>query len=148
MPPRASRTRRVLPGFRATMGFTLLYLALVVLIPLMTLPARTATLGWEAFWATISDPRVVASYRLSLGTSLTAAIVNGVFGMLLAWVLVRYDFAGRRLVDALIDLPFALPTAVAGIVLTTLYAPNGWLGQLFDRYGIRVAFTPLGITVA
>ena len=142
------RRASVLPGFRITMGFTLLYLSLIVIIPLMTLPAKTFTVGWSEIWMTISDPRVVASYRLTLFASLAAACVNAVFGLLLAWVLVRYEFPGRRFVDALIDLPFALPTAVAGIVLTTLYAPNGWLGAPLERLGITVAFTPLGITVA
>ena len=115
----------MLPGFRLTMGYTVFYLCLIVLIPLLTLPVRTASLTWDAFWQTISDPRVVASYRLSLGAALVAALVNAVFGFLVAWVLVRYEFPGRRIVDALIDLPFALPTAVAGITLTALYAPNG-----------------------
>jgi sulfate transport system permease protein len=138
----------VLPGFRLTLGFTLFYLLLVVVLPLLTLPARTATLPWASIWRTISDPRVVASYRLSVTTSLWAAGVNAVFGLLVAWVLVRYQFPGKRIVDALIDLPFALPTAVAGITLTTLYAPNGWIGKPLDRWGIKVAFTPLGITVA
>jgi sulfate transport system permease protein len=130
------------------MGFTLLYLSLIVIIPLLTLPARTATMTREALWNAISDPRVVASYRLSVGASLVAAAVNAIFGSLLAWVLVRYSFPGRRLIDALIDLPFALPTAVAGIVLTTLYAPNGWLGRPLESAGIKVAFTPLGVTIA
>jgi sulfate/thiosulfate transport system permease protein len=143
-----ARSRSVLPGFRLTMGFTLLYLSLIVLIPLLTLPAKTATLTAREVWDVISDPRVVASYRLSVGASLIAASVNAVFGFLLAWVLVRYPFPGRRVVDALIDLPFALPTAVAGIVLTTIYAPNAWLGALLGRFGIKVAFTPLGVTVA
>lgn len=141
-------TRRVLPGFGLTMGITVLYLSLIVLIPLATLPAQTLTMSWAAFRDTITDPRVVASYRLSLGASLTAATVNALFGFLVAWVLARYAFPGRRIVDALIDLPFALPTAVAGIVLTTLYAPNGWLGAPLGRHGITVAFTPLGVTVA
>jgi sulfate transport system permease protein len=140
--------RNVLPGFRITVGFTLFYLSLIVLVPLLTLPARTASLGWATFWRTVTDPRVVASYRLTLGTSLVAALVNAVFGLLAAWVLVRYKFPGRRLIDALIDLPFALPTAVAGITLTTLYGPNGWLGRPLEALGIKVAFTPLGITVA
>jgi sulfate transport system permease protein len=139
---------RVLPGFRITMTFTLLYLVLIVIVPLMTLPVRTAMLTPAAFWKTVSDPRVIASYRLSLGAALAAALINGVFGALLAWVLARYSFAGRRIVDALIDLPFALPTAVAGIVLTTLYSPNGWLGAPLERLGVKVAFTPLGVTVA
>jgi sulfate transport system permease protein len=138
----------VLPGFGLTMGLTVFYLSLIVLIPLATLPARTLTMSWAAFRATITDPRVVASYQLSVTASLAAAAVNAVFGFLLAWVLVRYSFPGRRVVDALIDLPFALPTAVAGIVLTTLYAPNGWLGEPLARLGVKVAFTPLGITVA
>ena len=140
--------RRVLPGFGLTMGITVLYLSLIVLIPLATLPARTMTMSWGQFRDTIMDPRVVASYRLSLGASLAAAAVNAVFGALVAWVLARYSFPGRRIVDALIDLPFALPTAVAGIVLTTLYAPTGWLGAPLANYGVSVAFTPLGVTVA
>ena len=142
------RMRRVLPGFRVTLAFTLLYLAVIVLIPLTTLPIRTAALTWGQFWETVSAPQVVASYRLSVGASLIAATVNGVFGFLLAWVLVRYPFPGRRVADALIDLPFALPTAVAGIVLTTIYAPNGWFGAPLDAVGVRVAFTPTGIVIA
>ena len=137
-----------LPGLRLTLGFTLFYLGLVVLIPLSTLPIRSASMTWAAFWEATTDPRVVASYRLSLTAAVTAAAVNAVFGGLVAWVLVRYQFPGRRIVDALIDLPFALPTAVAGITLTALYAPNGWLGAPLAAYGIRVAFTPLGITIA
>jgi sulfate transport system permease protein len=144
----ATRRRRVLPGFRITLGYTILYLCLIVLIPLMTLPARTASLSWETFWTTISDPRVVASYRLSIGAAFVGACVNAVFGLVVAWVLVRYSFPGRRLVDALVDLPFALPTAVAGITLTAIYAPNGILGSLLEPYGIKVAFTRLGVTVA
>ena len=140
--------RSVLPGFRLTMGFTLLYLGLIVIVPLLTLPARSATMTWDAFWQTITDPRVIASYRLSIGASLAAAAINAVFGLIVAWVLVRYSFPGRRIVDSLVDLPFALPTAVAGITLTTLYAPNGWLGAPLQQYGIKVAFTPLGITIA
>ncbi len=137
-----------LPGFRPTMGFTLLYLALIVIIPLAGLPIRTMTMGWSAFWETIADPRVMASFALSLRTSSVAAIVNGVFGLIAAWVLVRYEFPGRKVVDALVDLPFALPTAVAGITLTTLYAPTGWLGRPLAELGLPVAFTPTGITVA
>src|SRR5688572_8562158 len=140
--------RNVLPGFRITMGFTLFYLCLIVIIPLLTLPARTATMTWEAIWNTISDPLVVASYRLSLGASLIAASVNAVFGVIVAWVLVRYSFPGKRVIDALVDLPFALPTAVAGITLTTIYAPNGWIGARLDALGIKVAFTPIGVTIA
>jgi sulfate/thiosulfate transport system permease protein len=140
--------RRVLPGFGLTMGITILYLSLIVLIPLATLPVRTLSMSWTAFRDTVTDPRVVASYRLSLGASLAAAAVNAVFGSIVAWVLARYWFPGRRVVDALIDLPFALPTAVAGIVLTTLYAPTGWLGKPLAQFGVTVAFTPLGVTVA
>jgi sulfate transport system permease protein len=142
------RRPSVLPGFRLTLGFTLFYLCLIVLLPLLTLPARTATMGWSTIVATITDPRVVASYKLSVGAALAAAAVNAVFGLVVAWVLARYQFPGKRIVDAFIDLPFALPTAVAGITLTTLYAPNGWLGAPLDRVGIKVAFTPLGITIA
>jgi sulfate transport system permease protein len=143
-----SRARRLVPGFAPTLAYTVAYLCLLVLVPLFSLPAKTLSLDWATFWNTISDPRVVASYRLSLTTSLVAAGVNAVFGLLTAWVLVRYTFPGRRVLDALVDLPFALPTAVAGITLTTLYAPNGWLGKPLDGYGIKVAFTPLGITLA
>ena len=143
-----ARSRSVLPGFRITLGFTVFYLAVVVLIPLIGLPVRTASLGWEQFWSTVTEPRVVASYRLTLGTAFFAACVNAVFGLLAAWVLVRYSFPGRRIVDALVDLPFALPTAVAGITLTTLYAPKGLLGAPLQELGIKVAFTPLGIVVS
>ena len=130
------------------MGYTVFYLCLIVLIPLLTLPARTASLSWDAFWTTIADPRVTASYRLSVGAAVIAAAINAVFGFLVAWVLVRYDFPGRRLVDALVDLPFALPTAVAGITLTALYAPTGTLGSIVEPYGLKVAFTRVGVTVA
>jgi len=143
-----SRSRSVLPGFRITLGFTIAYLALIVLIPLAGLPVRTANMGWERFWVAVTDPRVVASYRLTLGTAFFAACINAVFGLLAAWVLVRYSFPGRRIVDALVDLPFALPTAVAGITLTTLYAPKGLLGAPLQELGIKVAFTPLGIVVS
>jgi sulfate transport system permease protein len=147
MAPRLRR-RAILPGFGLTMGFTVFYLSVIVLIPLATLPLRTASMGWDAFWTAVLDPRVLASYRLTLVTSFAAACVNGVFGVLAACVLVRYRFPGRRLIDAVVDLPFALPTAVAGITLTTLYAPNGWLGRPLAALGIPVAFTPLGITIA
>jgi sulfate transport system permease protein len=140
--------RTVLPGFRLTLGYTIVYLALIVIIPLLTLPARAASVSWQTFWETISDPRVVASYQLSIGASFVAACINAVFGLIVAWVLVRYPFPGRRLVDSLVDLPFALPTAVAGITLTTLYAPNGWMGSLVEPYGIRIAFTRVGVTLA
>jgi sulfate/thiosulfate transport system permease protein len=142
------RTHRVLPAFGLSLGFTLTYLSLVVLIPLAAVFLRTSSLSWEAFWQAVSSPRVMASYRLSFGASLLAATINAVFGFLLAWALVRYRFPGKRIVDALVDLPFALPTAVAGISLTALYARNGWLGQSLEAVGIKVAFTPLGVLVA
>jgi sulfate transport system permease protein len=145
---RLRKQHSVLPGFGLAMGFTLFYLGLVVLIPLSTLFWKSAGLGWSGFWAAATSPRVLASYRLTFGASLAAAVVNAVFGLVVTWVLVRYRFPGRRLMDALVDLPFALPTAVAGIALTTLYAPNGWLGTPLARVGISVAYTPLGITVA
>jgi sulfate transport system permease protein len=140
--------KRVLPGFAPTLGFTLFYLSLLVLIPLAAVFIKSAGHGFDAFWAAATSPRVLASYRLSFGASLLAAGINLVFGLMLAWCLVRYDFPGRKLVDALIDLPFALPTAVAGIALTALYAPNGWVGSLFEPYGIKIAFTPLGVLLA
>ena len=138
----------VLPGFGLALGFTLFYLTLVVLVPLSTLFWKSAGLGLSGFWQVVTAPRVLASYRLTFGASLAAAAINGVFGLIVSWVLVRYPFPGRRFVDALVDLPFALPTAVAGIALTTVYAPNGWLGAPLEKAGIKVAFTPLGITVA
>jgi len=147
MMPAPSR-RRVLPGFGLTLGFTLLYLSLIVLVPLSTLALRTAAMGWGPFWATVTSPRVLASYRLTFGASLAAAALNGVFGLIVAWVLARYRFPGQKIVDALVDLPFALPTAVAGIALTSLYSPNGWLGRPLETLGLKVAFTPLGIVVA
>ncbi|THF76937.1 sulfate ABC transporter permease subunit CysT [Cohnella fermenti] len=143
-----SRGKSVLPGFRLTLGFTVLYLSLIVLIPLAGLVVKTAGLTLPQFWETVTSPRVVASYRISLLTSFFAALVNAVFGLLVAWVLVRYRFPGKKLVDGLIDIPFALPTAVAGIALTSIYAPNGWIGQLFDPLGIRIAYSPIGITIA
>jgi sulfate transport system permease protein len=143
-----STKRRVLPGFAPTLGFTLFYLSLLVLIPLAAVFIKSAGHGFDAFWAAATAPRVLASYKLSFGASLLAAGINLVFGLVLAWCLVRYDFPGRKLVDALIDLPFALPTAVAGIALTALYAPNGWVGSLFEPLGIKVAFTPLGVLLA
>ncbi len=138
----------VLPGFRVTLGFTLFYLLVIVLLPLAALPMQTASMGWAAFWHTVTAPRVIASYKITFLTSCWAASINAVFGFIVAWALVRYEFPGRRLIDAAIDLPFALPTAVAGITLTTLYAPNGWLGGPLAKAGLPVAFTPLGITVA
>lgn len=138
----------ILPGFNLALGFTLLYLSLIVLIPLSAAFIRTAELTWPEFWSIVTTPRVVASYRLTFGASFAAACVNAVFGLLVAWVLVRYHFPGKKLVDALVDLPFALPTAVAGIALTALYAGNGWIGQFLEPLGIKVAFTPVGIFVA
>ncbi len=138
----------ILPGFNLALGFTLLYLSLIVLIPLSAAFIRTAELTWPEFWSVVTTPRVVASYRLTFGASFAAAVVNAVFGLLVAWVLVRYHFPGKKIVDALVDLPFALPTAVAGIALTALYAGNGWIGQHLEPLGIKVAFTPLGIFVA
>ncbi len=145
---RAGKPYRVLPGFPLALGYTLVYLSLIVLIPLGAVFLKSATLSWEQFWAVISAPRVLASYRISFGASLLAAAINAVFGLIFAWVLVRYRFPGKRIVDALVDLPFALPTAVAGIALTAIYAGNGWLGQWLEPLGLKVAFTPLGILVA
>lgn len=139
---------RILPGLSLTLGFSVLYLSLIVLIPLAALAIKSAELSPSQWWDTVSDPRVVASYRLSLLTAFFAALVNLVFGLLLAWVLVRYKFPGKKIVDGLIDLPFALPTAVAGIALTTIYAPKGWVGSLLEPLGIKVAYTPIGITLA
>ena len=144
----SSKRTSVLPGFGLTMGYTLLYLSLIVLIPLAATFIKTSSMPWTEFWGAVTSPRVVASYKLTFGTSLCAATVNLGFGLLLAWVLVRYQFFGKRLVDALVDLPFALPTAVAGIALTALYAPNGWIGKLLVPLGVKVAYTPLGVFVA
>jgi sulfate/thiosulfate transport system permease protein len=138
----------VLPGFGLSLGFTLLYLGLMILIPLSTVFLKTATMTWSAFWETVSGPRALAAYRLSLGAAFVAASINLVFGVLVAWVLERYSFPGRKLVDAIVDLPFALPTAVAGIALATLYAKNGWIGRWLDPLGIEVAYTRLGVVVA
>jgi sulfate/thiosulfate transport system permease protein len=142
------RQRSVLPGFKLTLGYTLLYLSLIVLIPLSIAVWKTTSMSWADFWAAVSAPRVVASYRLTFFASLSAALVNVVFGLLIAWVLVRYQFFGKRFVDALVDLPFALPTAVAGIALTAIYAPNGWIGRFFAPLGIKIAFTPIGVWIA
>ena len=139
---------RVLPGFKLTLGYTLLYLGLIVLIPLSAVFIKTTTLTWAQFSHTVFSPQALAAYRLSFGASFFAAVVNAIFGLIIAWVLVRYDFFGKKLVDALVDLPFALPTAVAGITLAALYAPNGWIGQLFAPLGIKIAYTQLGIFVA
>lgn len=142
------RKPSVMPGYGLTLGYTLTYLSLIVLIPLAGLLLRPVTLGWQGFWQVVLAPRVLAALELSFGASLVAAAVNAVFGGIVAWVLVRYEFPGRRLVDALVDLPFALPTAVAGIALTALYAPNGWIGEWLEPLGLKVAFTRLGIMVA
>ena len=138
----------VLPGFNLTLGFTLLYLSLIVLIPLSATFIKSATLGWGEFWHIITAPRVLASYKLTFSASLIGAGINTVFGLLVAWVLVRYEFFGKKLVDALVDLPFALPTAVAGIALATIYSSKGWIGQLFVPLGIKIAYTPLGVVIA
>ena len=143
-----NRRRHILPGFNLTLGYTLFYLGIIVLIPLSGLFSRTLTSPFSEIWNTISNPRVIASYKLSFGVSFPAALITGVFGTLIAWVLARYRFPGRRIIDAIVDLPFALPTAVAGIALTTLYAPNGWLGQFFAPWGISISFTRLGILIA
>jgi len=146
--PMKLRHRRVLPGFGLSLGFTIFYLTLIVLIPLMALIIRPIELGPAGFWAAISTPRVLASLRLSFGMAALAAVIDSFFGFIIAWVLVRYRFPGKGILDALIDLPFALPTAVAGIALSTLYAPNGWIGSIFIQYGIRIAYTPWGVLVA
>jgi sulfate transport system permease protein len=141
--------RRILPGFGLTLGFTLIYLSLIVLIPLSATFAKASGLGWEAFFRAVSSPRVVASYRVTFGISLLAAAVNAVFGIVVAWILVRYRFPGKRILDAMVDLPFALPTAVAGIALAAIYSPNGWFGgPMLALTGIRVAYTEWGILVA
>lgn len=140
--------RRILPGFGLTLGFTLLYLGIIVLLPLSATFWKASALGFGEFWDVAFSPRALASYRVTFGLSLLAALVNGVFGVVVAWMLVRYEFPGKRLVDAMVDLPFALPTAVAGISLATLYAPHGWLGRWLGELGIKVAFTPAGIFVA
>jgi sulfate transport system permease protein len=140
--------RSVLPGFGLSLGFTLLYLSLIVLLPLSAAFLKTAGMTWPAFVEAVASPRVMASYRLSFGASFLAALVNMAFGLIVAWVLVRYPFPGRRLVDALVDLPFALPTAVAGIALTTIYSPHGWIGRYLEPLGIKAVFSPLGVFLA
>lgn len=146
--PLLKKQHNVLPGFHLSLGYTLVYLSLIVLIPLAAVFLKTSELTLEQFWHAVSAPRVVATYKLTFGASLIAALINSVFGLLTAWVLVRYNFFGKKLVDALVDLPFALPTAVAGIALTAIYAPNGWIGSLLAPHDIKVAFTPLGVVVA
>ena len=143
-----SRKNSVLPGFKLTLGFTVFYLSLIVLIPLGAVFWKTSTLTWEQFWQTITMPTALASYRLTFGASLCAALVNAFFGLIVAWVLVRYEFPGKKIVDALVDLPFALPTAVAGITLAALYSDHGWIGQLLAPLGIKVANNPIGIFIA
>ena len=138
----------VLPGFGPALGFTILYLSLIVLIPLSATFLKSTLYTWDQFWTTVTAPRVLASYRLSFGAAFIGALINAVFGLLVAWVLVRYRFPGKRLIDALVDLPFALPTAVAGIALTAVYAKNGWIGSMLEPHGIHVAYTPLGVIVA
>ncbi|KGR75090.1 sulfate ABC transporter permease subunit CysT [Ureibacillus sinduriensis] len=135
----------IIPGFTMTLGYTMLYLSIIVLLPLSMVFFNTFSMSWSEFWQTIAHPRAVASYKLSFGTALAAGVINVIFGTIIAWVLVRYQFPGKRIVDGLVDLPFALPTAVAGIALATLYSPNGWVGQFFD---FKIAFTPLGIIIA
>jgi sulfate transport system permease protein len=147
-PSSRSGGKKVLPGFNLTLGYTLMYLGLVVLVPLSALVLKSFTLSWDQFWVAVSSPRVVASYRLTFGASFIAAVVNVFFGLLVAWVLVRYTFPGKRIVDALVDLPFALPTAVAGISLTALLAGNGWIGQYLEPLGIKLAFNPNGVVIA
>lgn len=144
----SGRSKRVLPGFGLSLGISLFFVSLVLLLPLSGLVVETSGMTWDQFWFTITDPRVVESYKVTLWTALAASLFNGFFGLLLAWVLVRYDFPGKRILDAFVDLPFALPTAVAGITLATLFAQNGWYGQWLAKLGIEVAFTPLGIVVA
>lgn len=146
--PIRRKRRHILPGFGLTLGFTWIYLGIIVLLPFAGLILKTSTGGWEAFWGAITDPRVVATYKVSFGLSFLAAMINGVFGVLAAWVLARYEFPGRKLLDAITDLPFALPTAVAGVALASLYGPNEWIGKFFSPYGIRIAYTEIGITIA
>ncbi|BCT88604.1 MULTISPECIES: sulfate ABC transporter permease subunit CysT [Acinetobacter] len=143
-----SQRSRVLPGFGLSLGFTLAYLSLIVLIPLSAVFIKSLGIGWEGLWEILSSERILKSLQLSFSSAIIAALINVVFGLLLAWCLVRYSFPGKRIVDALVDLPFALPTAVAGIALTSLYAPTGWIGQYLDPIGIKVAYTPIGITLA
>ena len=142
------RTARVLPGFGLSLGYSLTYLSLVVLLPLTALVVKTTGLGWHGFWKIVSHPHVISAYKLTFGASLVAGIVNLVFGFIVAWTLVRYRFPGRRLLDAMIDMPFALPTAVSGIALATIFAPSGWVGQYLEPLGIKAAYSPLGVTIA
>jgi len=143
-----AKRKHVLPGFGLTMGYTWIYLGVIVLLPFAGLLLKTSTIGWDGFWRTVTSPQVVASYKVSFGISLLAALTNGIFGVIAAWVLARYEFPGRKLLDAITDLPFALPTAVAGIALTALYGPNEWIGQFLSPYGIKISFTQIGIYIA
>src|SRR5438552_6529091 len=142
------KQRSILPGFGLSLGFTVLYLSLIVLIPLSATFLKASSLTWPQFWHVVTSPRALASYRLSYGASAIAASINLFFGLIVAWVLVRYRFPGKRLLDSLVDLPFALPTAVAGIALTTIYAPNGWIGRFLEPLGIKSAYSPLGVVIA
>ena len=143
-----SRKRHILPGFNLSLGWSVTWLSLIVLLPFAALIGKTFSGGWSHYWTTVTDPQVMASYRVSFGISMIAALINGFFGLLAAWIFARYDFPGRRLMEAATDLPFALPTAVAGIALCALYSPNEWLGKLFAPLGIKIAFTPLGVLIA
>ncbi len=142
------KRKNILPGFGISLGYTLLYLGLIVLLPLTALAVNSSKIGWAGLWDILTDARVIASFKLTIGTAFTAALVNAVFGLIIAWFLVRISFPGKRILDAIIDLPFAMPTAVSGIALTAIYAPNGWLGKPLIDAGIKVAFTPIGITIA
>lgn len=142
------KKKNILPGFGLSMGITTMYISLFVLIPLSMVFIESSELGWSKFWQVVTTDRMIHAYKISFGTAFVAAFLNGIFGFMIAWVLVRYSFPGKRLIDGIIDLPFALPTAVAGIALTTLYAQDGWLGKFFSEIGIKVSFTPLGITIA
>src|SRR5215469_12727734 len=143
-----SKRRNVLPGFGLTLGYTIAYLSLIALIPLAMLPLKTAGMGWQSFWTTVTSPRVLAAFELSIGASCAGATIDAVFGVIVAWTLVRYRLPGKDIIDSIVDLPFALPTSVAGIALTAIYAENGWIGRLAAPLGIRIAFTPLGVVVA
>lgn len=140
--------KSIIPGFGLTLGFTLLYLGIIVMVPLAGLVFKTLGMSWADFWKTVTDPRVVAAFRVTFSVSFAAALINTFFGLIVAWVLVRYRFPGRKLMDAMVDLPFALPTAVAGIALTAIYAQNGWIGQYFAAHDVKIAFTPIGIGIA
>ena len=142
------KRKNVLPGFGLSMGITTLYISLIILIPLSMIFIESSKLGWSEFWQVVTSKRMLHAYKISLTTAFVAAFLNAIFGFIIAWVLVRYTFPGKRIIDGIIDLPFALPTAVAGIALTTLYAQEGWLGQFFTSVGIKISFTPIGITIA